>query len=102
LFRSRRLGRTDEAMAGLAGSCSLTGRASAPRLELAAFHREKGDREAEARYLEEANQIDPCMRSLHDRLGDAYVALGRTADAARQYPDRGAVAALAHRYDLVT
>src|SRR5690606_5529327 len=30
-------------------------------------------------------QIDPFMRSLHERLGDAYVALGRGADGVQEY-----------------
>jgi len=81
----RRLERPDEAMAELAGFCSLTGRAFAPRLELAEFYRAKDERRLEAKCLEEANEIDPFMRSLHERLGDAYVALGRQSDALREY-----------------
>jgi tetratricopeptide (TPR) repeat protein len=81
----RKLERGDEAMAELASFTSLTGRAFAPRLELAEFYRDKGERRLEAKCLEEANQIDPFMRALHERLGDAYVALGRKSEAAREY-----------------
>ncbi len=81
----RKLERPDDAMAELASFCSLTGRAFAPRLELAEFYRGKGDRRLEAKCLEEANQIDPFMRSLHDKLGDAYIALERKSEAVREY-----------------
>lgn len=81
----RQLERVDEAMAELAGFCSLTGRAFQPRLELAEFYRSKDQRRLEASCLEEANEIDPFMRSLHERLGDAYVALDRKAEALREY-----------------
>lgn len=77
--------RQDEAMAELAGYCSLTGRAFQPRLDLAAFYRAKDERRLEAKCLEEANEIDPFMASLHDRLGDAYVALDRQREALREY-----------------
>jgi tetratricopeptide (TPR) repeat protein len=81
----RQLERDDEAMAELAGFCSLTGRAFEPRLQLAEFYRRKDQRELEAKCLEEANQIDPFMRSLHEHLGDAYVELGRASEAVREY-----------------
>jgi tetratricopeptide (TPR) repeat protein len=93
----RRLERDDEAMAELAGFCNLTGRAFRPRLQLAEFYRAKGQRDLEAKLLEEANQIDPFMRSLHDRLGDAYVALGQNQAAVREYRVALAVPAAADR-----
>ncbi|MEZ5965322.1 MAG: hypothetical protein R3F56_15925 [Planctomycetota bacterium] len=81
----RKAERGDEAMAELAGFCALTGRAFRPRLELAEFYRAKDQRRLEAKCLEEANEIDPFMRSLHERLGDAYVALERQSEALREY-----------------
>ena len=64
---------------------SPTARAFKPRLELAAYEKKLGNRRAEASFLEQAIQIDPFMRVIHDQLGDAYVALDKPALALREY-----------------
>ena len=46
-----------------------------PRLTLAQFEREHGNRAEELRYLVECNRIDPFHRELHVLLAEAYVAL---------------------------
>lgn len=61
--------------------CKLTARAFDPRLELAKFERERGERAQEARWLEEAIAIDPFMRSVHEDLAAAYAALGKRDQA---------------------
>jgi tetratricopeptide (TPR) repeat protein len=81
----RRQGRETEAMMELKAFCKLTARAFKPRLQLAKFEREQGSREAEARFLREAIQIDPFMREVHERLGDALVALEQPAAALAEY-----------------
>jgi tetratricopeptide (TPR) repeat protein len=81
----RKLERVDEAAAELAAFCGLTGRAFAPRLELAAHFTGRGDHASAVRYLEEANQIDPFMATLHVRLGDAYVETNQREAAIREY-----------------
>lgn len=81
----RKLDREVDAMAELAGYCALTGRALQPRLDLAAFHARQGDKGLEIKFLEEALQIDPFMRDLHVRLGDAYVATDRAGEAIVEY-----------------
>ncbi|MBK8976853.1 MAG: tetratricopeptide repeat protein [Planctomycetes bacterium] len=78
------MGRTAEAMMELRTFCRRTARAFAPRRQLAAFARDAGDRAQEAELLDEAVQIDPFVRDVHVRLGDAYVALGRLQDAVRE------------------
>ncbi|MDP6928151.1 MAG: tetratricopeptide repeat protein, partial [Planctomycetota bacterium] len=81
----RELGRQDDAMVELRAFCELTGRAFQPRLELAEIERKRGDRRAEARYLREAAEIDPFLRRLHVRLGDALVALEQLPAAIKEY-----------------
>ncbi len=79
LFRDA--GRTEDAMMELTSFCQRTARAYEPRIELAKFAREAGDRRQEARLLEEAVQIDPFDRQVHEWLADAYVAMDRAGDA---------------------
>ncbi|MCC6669809.1 MAG: tetratricopeptide repeat protein [Planctomycetes bacterium] len=83
LLRQQR--RAAEAMEELREYCTLTARAFQPRIDLAAFERERGDRAAEIRFLEEAAQIDPFYRALHVQLGEAYLATGRAADAVESW-----------------
>jgi tetratricopeptide (TPR) repeat protein len=71
--------------------CSRTARAYRPRWTLAEFERDAGNREAELRYLVECNRIDPFDRELHVRLGEAYEALDRQAQAALEYEVAAAV-----------
>ncbi len=80
-----RQGRNTEAMMELKSFCKLTARAFAPRLRLAEYERELGNHEAEARFLSEAVQIDPFMRELHERLGDALVTIGQPEAAMAEY-----------------
>ena len=81
----RRQGRETEAMMEMKAFCKLTARAFKPRLQLAKFEAEQGNRESEARFLREAIQIDPFMREVHERLGDALVALKQPAAALAEY-----------------
>ncbi len=78
-------GMRDESMMELKTYCKRTARAFDPRLRLAAFERSAGNRKQEAQLLEEAIQIDPFVRSVHVELGECYVALGRKADAVREF-----------------
>ena len=77
-----------------------TGRAFAPRLELAALERENGNRREEAQLLQEAVWIDPFMRDLHVRLGDAYENLGQREAALREFRVALAVRPKADRSNL--
>ena len=71
--------------------CNRTARAFTPRMTLAEFEREAGNRGEEVRYLAECNRIDPFHRELHVRLGEAHEAAGRAALAAREYEVAAAV-----------
>lgn len=71
--------------------CQRTARAFTPRMTLAQFERDEGNREQEARYLEECNRIDPFHRTLHVQLAEAYEALGKRALAAREFEMAAAV-----------
>ncbi|MGE3174139.1 MAG: tetratricopeptide repeat protein [Planctomycetota bacterium] len=84
--------RRDMALMEMKSYCRRTARAYVPRWTLAGFERAAGNRAQEARYLEECNQIDPFRRELHVRLGEAYEALDRRADAAREFEVAAAVA----------
>lgn len=86
-------GREEEVLDLLRAYCSRTGRAYAPRIQLATAARAAGNREEELRWLTECNRIDPFSRDLHVRMGEALEALGRKADAAREYAVAGAVRA---------
>lgn len=81
----RAAGRTEQAWMELKSFVRRTGRTFRLRLELAEFENSQNNREEEARLLEEALQIDPFMRELHVRLGNAYRELRRYEDAAREY-----------------
>ncbi|MEE2885897.1 MAG: tetratricopeptide repeat protein [Planctomycetota bacterium] len=80
-----RQGKRTEAMMEVKAFCERTARAFDPRVQLANYERELGNHKAAAAYLEQAIQIDPFMRSLHEQLGDAYLKLGRPAEARREY-----------------
>jgi tetratricopeptide (TPR) repeat protein len=71
--------------------CRRTARAFAPRYTLAEFERESGNIAQQARYLVECNRIDPFHRELHERLGEAYEALGKRPEAALEYEVAAAV-----------
>lgn len=87
----RDLGDRDKAQAEMKAYCARTARAFTPRYTLAEFEREAGNRREELRYLIECNRIDPFFRQLHVRMGEAYEALERPADAAREYEVAAAV-----------
>ncbi|MFN3240132.1 MAG: tetratricopeptide repeat protein [Planctomycetota bacterium] len=70
-----------------------TARAFVPRYTLAEFEREAGNRNEELRLLLECNRIDPFYRELHERMGDAYEALGKEAQAALEFEVAAAVRA---------
>lgn len=89
LYRER--GQRTEAVMEMKSYCRRTARAYAPRWTLAEFERESGNRAEEARYLVECNRIDPFHRELHLRLGEAYEALGKPAQAALEYEVAAAV-----------
>ncbi|MEY3163129.1 MAG: hypothetical protein RIT25_3124 [Planctomycetota bacterium] len=89
----REQGRAAEALELLRGYCSRTGRAYAPRIQLATAARAEGNREEELRWLTECNRIDPFSRELHVKMGEALEALGRKAEAAREYTVAAAVLA---------
>lgn len=78
-------GKLTEAMMEVKAFCKRTARAFDPRVQLANYERENGNHKAAALYLEEAIQIDPFMRLLHSQLGDAYVKLGKLAEARLEY-----------------
>ncbi|MBL9078545.1 MAG: hypothetical protein JNL08_13630 [Planctomycetes bacterium] len=71
--------------------CRRTARAFAPRWTLAEFERDGGNRALEADYLVECNRIDPFHRELHVRLGEAWAALGKPAQAALEFEVAAAV-----------
>ncbi|MCC6782870.1 MAG: tetratricopeptide repeat protein [Planctomycetes bacterium] len=81
----RAAGRTIEAMMELETFCRRTARAYAPRLELAGFAREAGDRRREIELLEQCVAIDPFDRAVHRALGAAYVEVGSDVLAVREY-----------------
>lgn len=71
--------------------CRRTARAFTPRMTLAQFAREGGQRDEELRYLIECNRIDPFHRELHVLMGDAYEALKQLPQAAREFEIAAAV-----------
>ena len=77
-------GRLDLAMGELEELCRRTARAFGPRLQLAQFHADAGNRLREAELLEEAIAIDPFMRTVHERLAAALEAIGRLKDATKE------------------
>lgn len=89
LYRDR--GQRTEAVMEMKSYCRRTARAYTPRWTLAEFERESGNRAEEVRYLVECNRIDPFHRELHLRLGEAYEAIGKPAQAALEYEVAAAV-----------
>lgn len=89
LYRDR--GDRTQAQMEMKAYCRRTARAFTPRWTLAEFERDSGNRAEEARYLVECNRIDPFHRELHVRLGDAYEALGKKAQAALEFEVGAAV-----------
>lgn len=87
----REQGRTEQALMELKAFCRRTARAYAPRWQLAQFERDSGQREDELRWLQECNRIDPFSRELHERMAEALLALGRKAEAAREFAMAAAV-----------
>jgi tetratricopeptide (TPR) repeat protein len=55
------------------------------RLAVAAWHMQKGRPEKAAQRLDEANQIDPFRRKLHEAWAEALVACKRWDEALREY-----------------
>lgn len=89
LYRDQ--GEKEKAQMEMKAYCRRTARAFTPRMTLAEFERESGNRAEELRYLVECNRIDPFHRELHVRLGEAYEALGKPAQAALEYEVAAAV-----------
>ena len=85
--------RGDEAkeQAEMRAWCKRSGRAYQPRWRLAEFERSAGRRAEELRFLVECNRIDPFHRELHLLMASACVALGKKAEAAREYEVAAAV-----------
>ncbi len=81
----RALDRDEEAMMELKSFVRRTGRAFAPRLELAAMERKNGNRQEEIRLLREAVAIDPFMRELHVLLGEALLAAEQPREALGEF-----------------
>ena len=97
LYRDR--GDRTEAQMEMKSFCRRTARAFQPRYTLAEFEREAGNRGEQLRYLIECNRIDPFYRELHVRLGECHEAMGKRAEAAREYEVGAAVMpALDRRY----
>ena len=80
----RKHGRRDDALLELKSYVARTARAFGPRLQLAAMEREQGNHAAAAKLLEEAIQIDPFMRSLHEQLAAELLQVGRTREAVEE------------------
>ncbi|MGB3966022.1 MAG: hypothetical protein WBO45_04780, partial [Planctomycetota bacterium] len=95
LYRDR--GDRTEAQMEMKAYCRRTARAFQPRYTLAEFARDAGSRDEELRYLVECNRIDPFHRELHVRMGEAYEALGKQAEAAREFEVAAAVTPAADR-----
>jgi tetratricopeptide (TPR) repeat protein len=89
LYRDQ--GEREKAQMEMKAYCRRTARAFTPRMTLAQFEREAGNRAEELRYLVECNRIDPFHRQLHVWLGEAYEALGKPALAALEYEVAAAV-----------
>ena len=68
-----------------------TARAFSPRYTLAEYERDAGNRAEELKLLRECNRIDPFYRDLHVRMAEACKALGRDAEAAREFEVAAAV-----------
>ncbi len=84
-------GERTQAQMEMKAYCRRTARAFTPRYTLAEFERESENRRGELQYLIECNQIDPFFRELHVRMGEAYEALGKKAEAAREFEVAAAV-----------
>ena len=89
LYRDQ--GEKTKAQMEMKAYCRRTARAFTPRLTLAEFEKESGNRAEELKYLIECNRIDPFHRDLHVRLGEAYEALGKPLPAALEYEVAAAV-----------
>jgi tetratricopeptide (TPR) repeat protein len=73
--------RHEDALHELESLCAIDESAFEPRVQLAQGAREAGDRAAQAKWLEQAIEIDPFRRDLHRELGGALRALSRFAEA---------------------
>jgi len=95
LYRDQ--GERTQAQMEMKSYCRRTARAFTPRYTLAEFEKEAGNRKGELQYLIECNRIDPFYRELHLRMGEAYEALGRIAEAALEFEVAAAVSPDADR-----
>ena len=75
------LGRRAEAMRTLRAYARINGRDYGAHTQLASWFREQNDPRREAFHLEQARDIDPFDRKLHERLGELYTAAGNHAEA---------------------
>ena len=89
LYRDQ--GEQTQAQMEMKSYCRRTARAFAPRYTLAEFEKEAGNRRGELQYLIECNRIDPFYRELHERMGEAYEALGRLPEASLEFEVAAAV-----------
>lgn len=87
----RQQGEQAKAQQEMKAYCRRSARAFAPRYTLAELEREAGNREEELRFLIECNRIDPFHRELHRRMGEAWLALGKRVEAAREFAVAAAV-----------
>jgi tetratricopeptide (TPR) repeat protein len=78
-------GREDEAMAAAERYLAFDAGEYTWRRRVAAWHAEHDRFEPAARLLEEANEVDPFARALHRDWADALFALGRHAEALREF-----------------
>ena len=98
----REQGERTQAQMEMKSFCRRTARAFAPRYTLAEFEKEAGNRRAELDYLIECNRIDPFYREMHVRMGEAYEALGRRAQAALEFEVAAAVSPAVDRAFLTS
>lgn len=78
-------GKGQEAMDEIREFAALDSSNFEHRLELAAWHEQRKEWELAARYLEEANAVDPFHRDLHRRWAAALRELGRHEISAREW-----------------
>jgi predicted Zn-dependent protease len=79
-----RAAKYDEAQRNLQRAILLEPNATGPYILLGKTMLKKGDAVAAATYLEHANQLDPANFMTHSLMGQAYRAMGRSEDAARE------------------
>lgn len=79
-----RAAKYDDAQRSLQRAILLEPNSTGPYILLGKTMLKKGDAVAAATYLEHANQLDPANFMTHSLMGQAYRAMGRSDDAARE------------------